>query len=395
MAAWLRRVGSTARCSASCQFSFRTRPLTSTTTCFRDFSSSSRRRKEVDEGEERDASQIETRVSAKHFASTLPPTQRAVYDALTPADKHEFQVEFEEMVDDMNAPDVQAALNAEISNAANEAEFEMPEDPKSLERVVPGLLNMGEEDPEDTGNDDDFMGDDISSSAHAELDEHREIREYARIAAWEMPLLSRAELAKPFVPPGKEKPLRFRYTTYMGEQHPAEKKVVVEFCTQDMPDLTELQRDKFIKLVGVRYNPETDIVKMSCEMFETQAQNKRYLGDLVNTLLREARDSTDTFADIQFDFRHHTFKKKLKFPDEWRMTAERRDYLDRSRQEKQLLDDNRIKQYRLIDGAEEVIKRQKSLAALESKSRTPVVVESAKGGKGGKRSTRVRELTRF
>lgn len=96
-------------------------------------------------------------------------------------------------------------------------------------------------------------------------------------------------MAKPFVPPTPDMPLRFRYTTYMGEQHPAEKKVVLEFCIADMPDLTQLQRGKLRKLVGVRYNPETDIVKMSCEMFESQAQNKRYLGDRVDELLKEAR----------------------------------------------------------------------------------------------------------
>jgi RNase P subunit RPR2 len=84
-------------------------------------------------------------------------------------------------------------------------------------------------------------------------------------------------------------PLRFRYTTYMGEQHPAEKKVVVEFCTEDMRDLTPAQREKLQKLAGVRYNPETDIIKMSCEMFESQVQNKRYLGDLVEDLLRETK----------------------------------------------------------------------------------------------------------
>jgi small subunit ribosomal protein S35 len=101
-----------------------------------------------------------------------------------------------------------------------------------------------------------------------------------------------SEMAKPFVPPTQKEVLRFRYTTYMGEEHPAEKKVVLEFCPRDMPDLTPVQRNKLKKLVGVRYNPETDIVKMSCEMFETQAQNKRYLGDLVDTLLREARVSS-------------------------------------------------------------------------------------------------------
>lgn len=83
--------------------------------------------------------------------------------------------------------------------------------------------------------------------------------------------------------------MRFRYTTYMGEHHPAEKKVVLEFSPADMPNLTPVQRDKLKKLVGVRYNPEADTVRMSCEMYETQAQNKRYLGDLVDTLLKEAR----------------------------------------------------------------------------------------------------------
>ena len=65
----------------------------------------------------------------------------------------------------------------------------------------------------------------------------------------------------------------------------------MEFSPADMPDLTTIQREKLKKLVGVRYNPEKDIVRMSCEMFETQAQNKRYLGDVVDSLLKEARVS--------------------------------------------------------------------------------------------------------
>jgi small subunit ribosomal protein S35 len=107
-------------------------------------------------------------------------------------------------------------------------------------------------------------------------------------------------MAKPFEPPTGKQVLRFRYTTYMGEEHPAEKKVVVEFCPADMPDLTPIQREKLKKLAGVRYNPETEIVKMSCEMFESQAQNKRYLGDLVDTMLREARVSRSMITKIRF-----------------------------------------------------------------------------------------------
>lgn len=74
----------------------------------------------------------------------------------------------------------------------------------------------------------------------------------------------------------------------MGEFHPAEKKVVVEFCPKDL-DLTEAQQLKLAKLTGPRYNPEKNIIRMSCEMFEHQAQNKRYLGDLAEKLVAEAK----------------------------------------------------------------------------------------------------------
>jgi hypothetical protein len=99
---------------------------------------------------------------------------------------------------------------------------------------------------------------------------------------------SGSEFAKPFEPPTKDQVLRFRYTTYMGELHPAEKKVVVEFCPKDL-DLTSAQQLKLDKLAGARYNPEKDIIHMSCEQFEHQAQNKRYLGDLIGNMITEAK----------------------------------------------------------------------------------------------------------
>jgi len=163
---------------------------------------------------------------------------------------------------------------------------------------------------------------DISSIAHGELEQHREIRHYARIAAYEMPSL--AQLAKSFVPPTETQPLRFRYTTYMGEEHPAESKVVVEFAPQDLP-LAPPEQRKLIKLAGVRYNPDKQIVRISCEMFDYQVQNKRYLSDLVDRLIAEAQDQSDTFEDIPFDFRHNKVKKKIEFPWEWVEIAKQRE----------------------------------------------------------------------
>ena len=118
----------------------------------------------------------------------------------------------------------------------------------------------------------------------------------------------------------------------MGETHPAEPKISLEFCTADLP-LTPKQRLKLIKLVGPRYDPQKDLVRMSCEMFEHAAQNKRYLGDLVDTLMSEARNEStaeggkDPFDDIPVDFRHVKWKDQPIFPETWKMTDERRDRL--------------------------------------------------------------------
>lgn len=56
----------------------------------------------------------------------------------------------------------------------------------------PGFLNMGVRPTAsklERQADDEYEGDDISSIAHRDLEQHREFRHYARIAAWEMPQL--------------------------------------------------------------------------------------------------------------------------------------------------------------------------------------------------------------
>ncbi|KAG4417454.1 hypothetical protein IFR04_009407 [Cadophora malorum] len=241
------------------------------------------------------------------------------------------------------------------------------------------FMNMGEAEPwedEHTMEDDD---DDINSLAHGELEQHRELRHYARLVAWEMPLLSK--LAKPFQPPTRDMPLRFRYTTYMGEQHPAEKKVVLEFSPADMPRLTKVQTEKLRKLAGVRYNPETDVIKMSCEMFETQAQNKRYLGDVVQSLLKEARDPTDTFEDIPLDTRHHHFKAKPQFPKEWALTEARKQELHQYRQAMMLKDQQKEITGQLIDGIKQIEEGLKQPISLGDALPEPVMTGRGKGKK--------------
>lgn len=182
-----------------------------------------------------------------------------------------------------------------------------------------------------------------------------------------LPLL--AELARPFEPPTAEMALRFRFTSYLGEFHPAEKKVVVEFCPADL-GLTAVQQRKLSKLVGPRYNPETEVVRMSCEQFEHQAQNKRYLGDVVEKLVAEAKDGGDTFEDVPLDTRHHTFKTKPRFPAAWRLTDERRRQLQAMRAQAFLRDQQKMAQGTLVDGAQRVAA---SLAAPAAKDGGPLL----------------------
>lgn len=114
--------------------------------------------------------------------------------------------------------------------------------------------------------------------------------------------------------------------------------------------LTQPQRDKLIKLAGVRYNPDTDIIKMSCESFDTQTQNKRFLGETITNLLKEAKDPKDTFADVPFDFRHHKPKPRYEFPKEWILTPERKKYLQDKRMQMLELDDQKANNGLMIDG---------------------------------------------
>lgn len=134
----------------------------------------------------------------------------------------------------------------------------------------------------------------------------------------------------------------------MGEQHPAEPKVVVELASQDLTPkyLTEAQRQTFLKLAGTRYNPQTDVVRLSSEKFGSSAQNKRYLADVVNSMIKEAKEG-DSFADIPLDLRHHKYKTRLQFPESWNMTESRRNQLAARRQERLAAEASRAA---LVDG---------------------------------------------
>lgn len=232
----------------------------------------------------------------------------------------------------------------------------------------------------------------LSSTGHAELEQHRELREMVRLAAWEMPLLS--TLSKPFKKPSSTKsPLRWRYTTYFGESHPASRKVVVTFKVKKIAGLTEKQQEKLRKLAGSRYRLHDkasgwdDVIRMSCESFETQAQNKRFLGDTIEKLVKEAKDETDMFEDVPLDLRHVKKEKQFTFPEEWKITSEngRQAELEERRRALLLEEGERVEQNTVVSGAAAIeAARQVSLRQLEE----PVMAEARQQlpkGKMGKK----------
>jgi small subunit ribosomal protein S35 len=109
---------------------------------------------------------------------------------------------------------------------------------------------------------------------------------------------------------------------------------------------------------------------MSCENFDTQAQNKRFLGERIHALVAEAKDSKDTFEDVPFDFRHHKPKPRYEFPKEWVLTAERKQLLAQKRAEADKLQDQRLHNGQLVDGRAVI---ETSLPFLE-KQAEPVMV---------------------
>ncbi|CAI7616542.1 unnamed protein product [Penicillium manginii] len=291
----------------------------------------------------------------------LSKEERSMYDMMSPEERAEFDAENRRAVADFNDLDKRAAVFAELEKSVNQIEKEHD---LRFEDVRDKSRGFWAEDESDElalveDGDEEINDDEITSTAHAQMELQRELREYARITAWDMPMLSK--LAKPFNLPSENQILRFRYTSYMGEQHPAEPKVVVELASQDLTPkyLTEAQRQTFLKLAGTRYNPQTDVVRISCEQFGSSAQNKRYLADLVNTLIKEAKQG-DAFADVPLDLRHHKPKIRPRFPDSWNMTEARRQQLAARRAERI----SAAKEREAVDGNSIVAQAIQSLPSL-------------------------------
>ena len=160
-----------------------------------------RAREDTDESSEPSAPSKRTREPFKFSVNDLDSDQRAAYNMLTPEERIQWREEAKQMHDYMTSPEVESILQGEASNAAYETARESPHVEINIPRIKPGLMAMGEVEEQESGEDEEFEGDDITALGHGELEQHREMREYARIAAWEMPLLSSTRTTLSPIPP--------------------------------------------------------------------------------------------------------------------------------------------------------------------------------------------------
>jgi small subunit ribosomal protein S35 len=102
--------------------------------------------------------------------------------------------------------------------------------------------------------------------------------------------LSQIEFAEEFIPPSPTSILCFKNSYYIGESSPIQNKVVLTIELHSIKALlTQKQLHKFVLLCGPRFNGIE--FKFSCDKFPHANQNKKYLSDLVDKLLEEAKVS--------------------------------------------------------------------------------------------------------
>ena len=137
------------------------------------------------EAEADEISQPPTQVSYEFSLDDLEPEERTEYLRKTSEEQEKYRNEVIEAFNDLDS-----SMNDEFGKLSTETSKDMPYVSFEQKRVKSGFFNDSEEEPELTGEDEEFEGDDLNELGHAELDRHREMRHYARLAAWEMPLLS-------------------------------------------------------------------------------------------------------------------------------------------------------------------------------------------------------------
>ena len=132
----------------------------------------------------------------------LNAEERARYEAFSPEEQKKYRDEHKYIYDTLSSSKADSMFQRIVSQGIADYERDMPHvDFPPRKTVKSGFWNYGEPEREASGEDEKYQGDDLNELGHAELEQHREMRHYARIAAWEMPLLSSTSPALPSAAP--------------------------------------------------------------------------------------------------------------------------------------------------------------------------------------------------
>ncbi|KAJ2607917.1 37S ribosomal protein S24, mitochondrial [Coemansia sp. RSA 1365] len=149
---------------------------------------------------------------------------------------------------------------------------------------------------------------------HLLLESIRDVRKYERMIEFELPTL--VEHAKPFKPPSSECILHFESSATMGEKFLAQDRKVILRVKVAKLGLKTPELHKFLLLVGVRYNPQSDELKMSENREATSLLNKRRLADTLASLIAQAKNE-DSFADVPLDYTYLNRGITQNIPKKW------------------------------------------------------------------------------
>ncbi|KAL2316314.1 37S ribosomal protein S24, mitochondrial [Schizosaccharomyces pombe] len=148
------------------------------------------------------------------------------------------------------------------------------------------------------------------------IQEHEVIRELYRKAAYELPGLT--PYTQPFKKPADSQIFRFESDVQMSSFEKMNPKVVVTFKVTNIPLLEEKQRHVLRLLVGPRYNPEEDLVRISSDKYSSALQNKYHLIKILTSLIEESKRNAEKFSHVPLDTRHWKYKKcDKRMPQEW------------------------------------------------------------------------------
>lgn len=123
----------------------------------------------------------------------LSKEDRSMYDLMSAEDRAAFDAENRRLVAEYNDVEKRRQVFAELDRKVNAIDRE--EDIRFedvLTKAESGFWakDDGDEFAQVEDGDEEVEDDEITSMAHAEMELHREMREYARITAWDMPMLS-------------------------------------------------------------------------------------------------------------------------------------------------------------------------------------------------------------